>query len=48
MHSANSIIHRLDPLGKEKDKCDKFEYDYVITERKVENLICFLMPILRL
>lgn len=38
MHSTNSIIHRLDPLSKEKDKCDKcnrFGYDYVITERKV-------------
>lgn len=37
MHSTNSIIHRLDPLSKEKDKCDKcnrFGYDYVITERK--------------
>lgn len=40
MHSTNSIIHRLDPLGKEKDKCDKcnrFGYDYVITERNVKH-----------
>lgn len=35
MHSTNSIIHRLDPLGKEKDKCDKcnrFGYDYVVSD----------------
>ena len=40
MHSTNLIIHRIDPLSKEKDKCDKCNrlgYDYVVTDKKVSH-----------
>lgn len=40
IHSTNSIVRRLDPLSKEKDKCDKcnrFGYDYVVSNRNSMN-----------